>query len=70
MRGTWDCRTDEQRRTFGESKNIPKTWGGAKSQYAKSSQVPKVGANANTKSWSGTGGDSDDESFFAKATVS
>ena len=70
MRGTWDGRTDEQRRTYGESKNIPKNWAGVKSQYAKSTQVPKGSANANTKSWSGTKLDSDEESFFAKAAVS
>jgi hypothetical protein len=69
MRGTWDGRGDEQRRAYGESKNIPKNWAGAKSQYAKATQAPKGGANANTKTWSGTGQDSDDDSFFSKAAV-
>lgn len=70
MRGTWDGRADEQRRAYGESKNIPKNWAGAKSQYAKATQAPKGGSNANTKTWSGTGQDSDDDSFFSKAAVS
>jgi hypothetical protein len=69
MRGTWDGRGDEQRRAYGESKNIPKNWAGAKSQYAKATQAPKGGSNANTKTWSGTGQDSDDDSFFSKAAV-
>ena len=69
MRGTWDGRADEQRRAYGESKNIPKNWAGAKSQYAKATQAPKGGANASTKTWSGTGQDSDDDSFFSKAAV-
>ena len=69
MRGTWDGRADEQRRAYGESKNIPKNWAGAKSQYAKATQAPKGGANANAKTWSGTGQDSDDDSFFTKAAV-
>lgn len=73
MRCTWDGRADEQRRAYGESKNIPQNWQAknwaGKSQYAKATQAPKGGANANTKTWSGTGQDSDEDSFFSKAAV-